>query len=111
MPDPSRDPEFSAPSISSSESVPAAIRLGSILAWLGTLISLLLVSHENGLPSFFCPARGGCEAVLSSRFAAIGGVPLPIFGAVFYAILLGLWLAVYAIPARATRIRLLEAAL
>jgi protein-disulfide isomerase len=93
------------------DSVPGPIRMGSILAWFGALISIALVSHEGGLASALCPARGGCETVLSSPFASIRGIPLPIFGTIFFLTQLALWLAVYAISAQKMRLRLLDAAL
>jgi predicted DsbA family dithiol-disulfide isomerase/uncharacterized membrane protein len=81
------------------------------LAWCGLWICLLLLQHEWIGHSFLCPAQGGCEAILGSRFADIRGIPLPWIGATFYLVLLILWLAAYATPPCRGRVFLLDAIL
>ena len=46
--------------------------------------------------------------MLASKYAQVRGVPLPWFGAIFYLVVLGLWLVIYAVPSRRTRLGLLD---
>jgi len=86
--------------------VPAAIYGGAVLAWVGTLIALLL--WEGAVSSLLCSSRGGCETVLGSVYSEIRGVPLPVIGLVFYLIQLGLWLAVLGISSQMWRLRFVD---
>src|SRR5579862_4963747 len=108
LPEPLRlstvDPTISA----ASAPIPISVRLGSLLAWLGVCICLLLLQGETSLRSWLCPVRGGCETVLSSQYANLKGLPLPWLGAAFYLVVLGLWLAVSAIASLRARLRLLD---
>ncbi len=65
------------------------------LAWLGVLISSLLLQPRAEVKMLFCPSRSGCEAVLGSTHSALLGVPLPWVGLAFYLTMLGLLLCAY----------------
>ena len=111
-PEPSRPPNDDLPAPPGGRpSIPVPVWLGGVLAWLGLCLCFVLLQRESGLGSFFCPARGDCEAVLGSRYAQVGGIPLAWLGAAFYAVLLGLWLAVIAIDSLQRRLWLLDAIL
>lgn len=58
--------------------------LGITLAFIGFLdASYLAINHFiGGIPP--CLATAGCEAVLTSRYAQILGIPTALFGALFY---------------------------
>jgi len=45
----------------------------------------LTVSHYAGT-ELACGPAGGCEVVTTSRFATVGGIPIALVGAVYYAI-------------------------
>jgi uncharacterized membrane protein/predicted DsbA family dithiol-disulfide isomerase len=115
MTHPASDPVSPAPADSAADGsirpIPASILTGCVLSWLGSLICFLLLQEHTGLRALVCPVRGGCETVLSSPYAAFFGVPLSLLGAGLYLALLGMWLAAYAIGARAVRVRLLGAVL
>jgi protein-disulfide isomerase len=87
-----------------------AILLGAVLAWLGLLDCLLLLESHGAARSFICQG-GGCDAVLGSAFASIGGVPLAALGIAYYALILGMLLTVHASFSRVWRERLLDGAL
>jgi uncharacterized membrane protein len=53
-----------------------------LLAFLG-LIDTLYLGIKRGKP-VPCSITNGCEEVLSSRFSAVGGVPISWFGFAFY---------------------------
>ncbi|MDR3400872.1 MAG: vitamin K epoxide reductase family protein [Chthoniobacter sp.] len=91
--------------------IPVPLWLGSVLAWLGVCLCFVLLQRESGLGSFFCPTRGACETVLGSQYAQVRGIPLAGLGAAFYAVLLGLWLAVIATGSLRRRLWLLDAIL
>ena len=96
------------PTAATHAAIPFSVRLGCLLAWLGVCLCFLLLQRETAFRAFFCPARGGCEAVLGSRYAELRGIPLAWFGAAFYLTLLGLWLAVSAISSQRVRLWLLD---
>jgi protein-disulfide isomerase/uncharacterized membrane protein len=77
---------------------------------MGILICFLLSQQHAGLSAFFCPARASCETVLTSRYAAVAGIPLPLLGGLFYTTMLGMLLAAYGIRSNAGRVRLLGGA-
>lgn len=83
----------------------------SALAWIGLSISILLVQQHAGLSTFFCPAHGGCDAVLSSKYGSFFGVPLPWLGVSFYGIVLTLTLCAYGSAKGAARSRIAGAVL
>ena len=70
------------------------------LVWTAFVIALigfadatyLTVEHFQGIiPP--CSITGGCENVLTSPYAAIAGIPVPLLGAVYYVLmLLGLYI-------------------
>lgn len=88
--------------------VPFWVRVGGLLAWFGACLCFLLLQKGSALHSYFCPVRGGCETVLGSQYASLGGVPLAWFGAAFYLVLLGLWLAVSGSASQRVRLGLLD---
>ena len=63
----------------------AKLPLAAALVALAGLIDAiyLTINHYTG-EQVPCSITGGCEMVLSSAYAQIGGVPLAIFGAVAY---------------------------
>src|SRR5258708_960105 len=91
--------------------IPAAIYAGVVLAWVGTLIALLLGGREGAVSSLLCSTRGGCETVLSSVYSEIRGIPLPVIGLIFYLVQLGLWLAVLGVSSQRLRLRLVDSIL
>jgi protein-disulfide isomerase/uncharacterized membrane protein len=93
------------------EGAEGAILTCGALAWLGLSISILLVRHHADAPSLFCPVRGGCDAVLTSKYASMLGVPLPWLGVGFYSLLLLLALGAYGVSSAGARTRLMGAAL
>ena len=88
-----------------------AILTSCVLAWLGATISTLLLHSDSEVHALLCPVRVGCEAVLSSRYAAMLGIPLPWYGVGFYLSLLVLLLTAYGTASRRSRVRLLGAGL
>ena len=54
------------------------------LSFLGFLIAtyLTILHYKNALPP--CAITHGCETVLTSKFATVFGVPLALFGSLFY---------------------------
>ncbi|MEP6667764.1 MAG: vitamin K epoxide reductase family protein [Chthoniobacter sp.] len=111
FPEPSRPPNADLHAPTGRGSAPVPVWLGSVLAWLGVCLCFVLLQRETGLRSFLCPARGACEAVLSSQYAQLRGIPLAWLGALFYLGLLALWLAVLAVSSSRMRLRLLDAIL
>lgn len=75
-----------------------------VIAVLGLTVSgYLLFTYQTAGP-MVCLSGHGCEAVRASRFAAIFGLPVPLYG-VFYYFGLGV-LAALGNPAEARRLRL-----
>jgi protein-disulfide isomerase len=87
------------------------IFLGGALAWAGVLICLLLISASQGGRFSFCMHRLDCETVLTSRYAALLGIPLPWLGLAFYSALLALMLSCLATRSSVWRARILSVAL
>lgn len=53
-------------------------------AFAGFLVSLYLtILHYQGI-SPICLILEGCEKVLTSRYAELGGIPIALFGTIFY---------------------------
>ena len=77
-----------------------------VLAWLGAVVSFLLLQERAGVRLLFCPSRAGCEAVFASRYASLLGVPLPWVGAAFYLAILALLLTAHGSRVAARRVRL-----
>jgi protein-disulfide isomerase len=62
-------------------------------ALMGLATSALLLAEHQRPVSGLCVAGGGCDAARRSALAELGGVPLPVFGLVFFAAVLALSLA------------------
>lgn len=58
--------------------------LAAVVALIGLTDAIYLTIHHYTGEIVPCSVTGGCETVLSSKYAEIGGVPLAIFGAVAY---------------------------
>jgi uncharacterized membrane protein len=58
--------------------------LAALIALVGLADAIYLTIHHYTGEKVPCSISGGCEAVLSSSYAEIGGVPLAIFGAAAY---------------------------
>lgn len=88
--------------------VESSLLLSSILAWIGASICFLLIlSHDAG-GSLFCQNRTGCEAILSSRYSVLAGIPLPWLGITFYLVVLALLLIAYGIGSGTAFVILLD---
>ena len=103
-------PQSAAAKTRECGSAERSILLSGALAWIGLSISILLVQQHAGLPALFCPARAGCETVLSSKYASMFGVPLPWLGVGIYGLILLMLLGAYGVSGTATRRWLLSAA-
>ena len=88
-----------------------AILAACVLALVGASIAILLLQRHSGGGALFCPVGAGCDAVLSSKYAVVMGVPLPWLGVAFYLALLTLGLCAYGTGSRQMRVRLLGAVL
>lgn len=58
-----------------------------ILSGIGLVLSAYLVWTRAAHAPVYCPLGGGCDVVLSSRYAAVFGIPVALLGLVFYAFL------------------------
>ena len=58
--------------------------LGVVVALIGLIDAIYLTIHHYTGEKVPCSVTGGCEAVLSSSYAEIGGIPLAMFGAAAY---------------------------
>ena len=91
-----------------SKAVELSLLLSSILAWIGVSISFLLIlSHDFG-GTLFCQNRTGCDAILSSRYSMLAGIPLPWLGITFYLFVLALLLVAYGIGSGTAFVMLLD---
>lgn len=77
------------PNSPSQTSASGAVLPCLVLAWFGAIVSFVLLQEHSQIRLLFCPSRAGCEAVLSSRYASLLGVPLPWVGAAYYLSILG----------------------
>jgi len=77
------------PALDDGAAPPVALRMAiAVLALVGLFIAVYLTLHAFGLTGLVaCTTGGGCERVQSSRFSAIGGVPVALIGAAGYAAL------------------------
>jgi uncharacterized membrane protein len=64
-------------------------RLSLGFAVLGLVVALYLVWIKITPTTPFCAGVGDCEAVNSSRYSVVWGIPIAVFGALAYAALLG----------------------
>jgi uncharacterized membrane protein len=58
--------------------------VAAVVALVGLIDAIYLTLHHYTGEKVPCSVTGGCETVLSSKFAEIGGVPLALFGALAY---------------------------
>ena len=73
-----------------------ALLLNAVLAWVGSSITFVLLQKHSQLREMICPAHGGCDVVLSSKYSRVFGIPLPWMGAAGYLGILALILLAYA---------------
>jgi len=78
----SSDPAAPAPTTSSATSPPFGLM--SALAAAGTLETLYLTVAKLTASEVACPITGACSSVLSSPYATLFGLPLPLLGAGVY---------------------------
>lgn len=70
--------------VTSSETVAKLPLLAAVIAVIGLLDAIYLtINHLTGEP-VPCSVTGGCETVLTSAYAEIGGIPIAAFGALAY---------------------------
>ncbi|MEX1051772.1 MAG: vitamin K epoxide reductase family protein [Patescibacteria group bacterium] len=65
-------------------------RILTILAALGLAVSIYLTFKTYDPSSVACSIGGGCETVLTSRYAYFLGIPVSIFGIMWYVAQLGI---------------------
>lgn len=58
--------------------------LATVVALIGIVDASYITYHHLTLEPVPCTLTGGCEAVLNSDYAKIGGIPLSIFGVLAY---------------------------
>lgn len=58
--------------------------LAALVALVGLGDAIYLTIHHYTGEKVPCSVTGGCEAVLNSSYAEIGGIPLAVFGAAAY---------------------------
>ncbi len=63
-------------------------RLQIVFSAIGLLVAIYLIYIKFYPASTLCVGTGGCEAVNTSAYSEIRGVPIAIFGALAYAFLL-----------------------
>lgn len=66
------------------------IKVLIILAAAGVLVSVYLTFKTYDPSSVACSVGGGCETVLSSKYAKLLGIPVSIFGILWYLVQLAL---------------------
>ena len=108
---PSQADVSTIPNAGSGRGIEWALLAPCVLAWLGASISILLLQRHSGGGTLFCPVGAGCDAVLSSKYAVVMGIPLPWLGIGFYLALLLLSLWAYGTVSRPSRARLLGSVL
>lgn len=80
----------------SSTAMPKLSIIAALVALVGLVDSIYLTIHHLTAEPVPCNLVSGCETVLTSKYAEIGGVPLAAFGAIAYFIAFSLaLLAVY----------------
>lgn len=90
------------------EVVPApTLDKNSPRVFIGFLIAVAIAGFLNALylaVKFLqgvtppCSLLEGCDVVTASKYAAVGGIPIALIGAIFYVIVLGLLLAILQKP-------------
>ena len=68
----------------SAEKIRILPLIAAVVAIVGLIDAIYLTLHHYTGEKVPCSVTGGCESVLSSKFAEIGGVPLALFGALAY---------------------------
>jgi uncharacterized membrane protein len=64
----------------------AAVWTARLLALAGFLDAAYLTAHHYAGQAVACGPDGGCEAVLTSRYAEIGGIPVAVIGLGYYTV-------------------------
>ncbi len=62
----------------------------ALFAFGGFLDATFLTFHHYSSAKIGCPLFGGCDRVLQSKYATIGDVPISLFGAGYYLVVLTL---------------------
>ncbi|HRH43205.1 MAG TPA: vitamin K epoxide reductase family protein [Pyrinomonadaceae bacterium] len=70
--------------ITTSNTVAKLPLLAAVVALIGLSDAVYLTIHHLNGEMVPCSVTGGCETVLTSSYAEIGGIPLAAFGAVAY---------------------------
>jgi uncharacterized membrane protein len=70
--------------ITSSNTVARLPLLAAVVALIGLGDAIYLTIHHLTGEKVPCSVTGGCETVLTSPYAEIGGIPLAAFGAIAY---------------------------
>ena len=65
----------------------------TLLALIGTFISLYLTLHKLGIVGSLLCGTGSCDLVQASKWSVFMGVPVPFLGLAGYALLTGLGIA------------------
>lgn len=81
----------------------------SILALLGFLVSLYMLSYALGFTGSVMCGIGDCEAVQTSPYSRIGAIPVAAFGAIGYLLLVGI--SLWGLQPSAARSRFVPLAL
>ncbi len=55
-----------------------------VIGFLGFLDATFLTAEHYLGPLLGCPIFGGCDKVLISPYSAVGGIPVALFGAIYY---------------------------
>ncbi len=58
--------------------------IAAIVALVGLIDAVYLTVHHFTQTNVQCSVISGCETVLTSKYAEIGGIPLALFGALAY---------------------------
>lgn len=70
--------------ITKSNTVAKLPLLAAVVAIVGIIDAVYLTIHHLTGEIVPCEATGGCETVLTSSYAEIGGIPIAAFGAIAY---------------------------
>lgn len=70
--------------ITSSNTVAKLPLLAAAVAVAGLIDAIYLTIHHLNGEKVPCSVTGGCETVLTSSYAEIGGIPIAAFGAIAY---------------------------
>lgn len=70
--------------VANSNAVAKLPLLAAVVALIGLSDAIYLTIHHLNGEMVPCNVTGGCETVLTSSYAEIGGIPLAAFGAIAY---------------------------